>query len=278
MRSENMIKETKIKQENRRADKKALRSLILLTLAGAILGFGAGVASALLQDAYASAAQTCMSVMTKAAPYGNFVFTTIVLIICIRWLRNGRKLYESWDEEDEDVINEVEYMLSKAIALTSVNMIVGFFFFGLGTYVLNSESISKADSVIMLAIAVLGLAYETVSMTVLQKNLVNFTKEINPEKRGSAYDMNFQKKWIESCDESEKLQTYKAGYHAMQTGNYTCITLWVVCMIGMTSWNFGIMPMVMVLLVWLSMVIRCNVEALRISKAERGTSQKAGDE
>lgn len=269
--------ETKIKQENRRADKKALRILILLTLAGAVLGFVAGVASALLQDAYASVAQTCMSVMTIVAPYGNFVFTTIVLMIGIRWLRKSRKLYETWDGEDEDVINEVEYMLSKAIALTSVNVIVGFFFFGLGTYVLNSESISKANAIIMLVIAVLGLAYETVSMTVFQKNLINFAKEINPEKRGSVYDMNFKKKWIESCDESEKLQTYKAGYHAMQTGSYTCIALWVVCMIGMTSWNFGIMPMVMVLLVWLSMVIRSNVEAIRISKAERGASQKVRD-
>lgn len=277
MRSENMIKETKIKQENRRADKKALRSLILLTLAGAILGFGAGVASALWQDAYASAAQTCMSVMTMAAPYGNFVFTTIALIICIHWMRKGRKLYESWDEEDEDVINEVEYMLSKAMALTSVNVILGFFFFGLGTYAANSENVPKADTVILLAVAVLGLAYETVAMTVLQKNVVNFAKEINPEKRGSAYDINFQKKWLESCDESEKLQTYKAGYHAMQTGSYTCIVLWVVCMIGMTAWDFGIMPMVMVLLVWLAMVIRSNIEAIRISKAERGTSRKAGD-
>lgn len=277
MQSENKILETKIKQENRRADKKALRILILLTLAGAVLGFMAGVASVLLQDAYASVAHTCMSVMTIAAPYGNFVFTTIVLMIGIHWLRKSRKLYEAWDGEDEDVINEVEYMLSKAIALTSVNVIVGFFFFGLGTYVSNSESIPKADTIIMLVIAVLGLAYETVSMTVLQKNLVNFTKEINPEKRGSVYDMNFQEKWIESCDESEKLQTYKAGYHAMQTGSYTCIALWVVCMIGMTSWNFGIMPMVMVLLVWLSMVIRCNVEAIRISKAERGTLRKAED-
>lgn len=277
MRCENKMVETKIKQENRRADKKALRILILLTLAGAVLGFVAGVASALLQDAYASVAQTCMSVMTIVAPYGNFVFTTIVLMIGIRWLRKSRKLYETWDGEDEDVINEVEYMLSKAIALTSVNVIVGFFFFGLGTYVLNSESISKANAIIMLVIAVLGLAYETVSMTVFQKNLINFAKEINPEKRGSVYDMNFKKKWIESCDESEKLQTYKAGYHAMQTGSYTCIALWVVCMIGMTSWNFGIMPMVMVLLVWLSMVIRSNVEAIRISKAERGASQKVRD-
>lgn len=274
MQSENKILETKIKQENSKADKKALRILILLTLAGAVLGFVAGVVSALLQDAYASVAQTCMSVMTIAAPYGNFVFTTIVLMIGIRWLRKSRKLYESWDGEDEDVINEVEYMLSKAIALTSVNVIVGFFFFGLGAYAITSESISKADTIVMLVIAVLGLVYETVSMTVLQKNLINFTKEINPEKRGSVYDMNFKKKWIESCDESEKLQTYKASYHAMQTGSYTCIVLWVVCMIGMTSWNFGIMPMIMVLLVWLVMTVRYNVEAIKLSRAGRSSSQK----
>lgn len=277
MWSENKMVETKMQQENRRADKKALRMLLLLTLAGAIFGFVAGVASALLQDAYTSVAQACMAAMTIAAPYGNFVFTTIVLMIGIRWLRKSRKLYEAWDGEDEDVINEAEYMLSKALALTSVNVIVGFFFFGLGTYTANSEGIAKAETVIRLAVAVLGLAYETVSMTVLQKNLINFTKEINPEKRGSAYDMNFQKKWIESCDESEKLQTYKAGYHAMQTGSYACIALWVVCMIGMTAWDFGIMPMVMVLLVWLSMVLRSNVEAIRISKAERSASQKAGE-
>lgn len=274
MRSENIMNETMKKQENRRADKKALRILIPLTLAGAVLGFAAGVASVFLKDAYAAAAETCISVTAMAAPYGNFVFTTIVLIICIRWMRKGRRMYEAWDEEDEKVINEVEYMLSKAIALTSVNMIVGFLIFGLEIYVSSNESIAKADSVIMLVIAVLGLAYETVATAVLQKNLVNFTKEINPEKRGSVYDMNFRKKWIESCDESEKLQTYKASYHAMQTGSYTCIALWVVCMIGMTSWNFGIMPMIMVLIVWLVMTVRYNVEAIKLSRAGRSSSQK----
>ena len=33
---------------------------------------------------------------------------------------------------------------------------------------------------------------------IAQNRIVNFTKEINPEKKGSVYDLKFQKTWIAS--------------------------------------------------------------------------------
>lgn len=284
MRSDKGMNETIMKEaqnvkklENRREDKKAFGKMMLFVIAGAIVGFLMGLFSAFSEDAMSMIAEKCMQVVTVIAPYGNFFFSTIMIIVYMVWMRKGRKLYEAWDGEDEDVIEKVESKIEKALALTSVNMIFVFFFFGLGVYVSEYGKLARNESLICIAINMLGLIYGMTVTVVLQKNLVNFTKEINPEKHGSVYDTGFQKKWLESCDESEQLQTYRAGYCAMQTGSFACIVLWVVCMIGMLSWDFGIMPMVMVLAIWLVMIIRYYIEAMKISNKHGNISQKTAD-
>lgn len=265
------------KIENRREDKKAFGKMMLFVIAGAVVGFFMGFFSVFSEGMMSMIAEKCMQVVTVIAPYGNFFFSTIMIIAYMVWMRKGRKLYEAWDGEDEDVIEKVESKIEKALALTSVNMIFVFFFFGLGVYVSEYGKLARNESLICIAINMLGLIYGMIVTVVLQKNLVNFTKEINPEKHGSVYDTGFQKKWLESCDESEQLQTYRAGYCAMQTGSFACIVLWVVCMIGMLSWDFGIMPMVMVLAIWLVMIIRYYIEAMKISNNHGNISQKTAD-
>lgn len=50
-----------------------------------------------------------------------------------------------------------------------------------------------------------GLILSMVVAMVASVKIVNFEKEMNPEKKGSAYDFNFQKKWLASSDETLKL-------------------------------------------------------------------------
>lgn len=98
-----------------------------------------------------------------------------------------------------------------------------------------------------------------------QNRIVNFTKEINPEKKGSVYDLKFQKTWIASCDEAEQLQIYRAAFRAYTAMNYAALGMFLVCFIGMLSWNFGLLPITMVLFVWLTGVIIYGVESLRMT-------------
>ena len=52
----------------------------------------------------------------------------------------------------------------------------------------------------------------------MQQMTVDFQKIMNPEKQGSVYDLRFQKKWEESCDELEKFTIYRSAYKAYSTG------------------------------------------------------------
>ncbi len=71
-------------------------------------------------------------------------------------------------------------------------------------------------------------AYSSVS----QRQIVDQLREQNPEKQGSVYQFNFQKVWLQSCDEAEQLQIYRAGYRAYQAGVYTCLGLWLAVVIA----------------------------------------------
>lgn len=39
---------------------------------------------------------------------------------------------------------------------------------------------------------------------IIQQKAVDITKIMYPEKTASVYDLKFQKKWVDSCDEAEK--------------------------------------------------------------------------
>jgi len=42
---------------------------------------------------------------------------------------------------------------------------------------------------------------------------------MNPEKTASVYDMKFQKKWLETCDEAEKIIVGKCAFKAFNITN-----------------------------------------------------------
>lgn len=46
-----------------------------------------------------------------------------------------------------------------------------------------------------------------------------------PEKKTSVYDLKFQKKWMDSCDEAEKILIGKCAYKAFGKTNLTCVIL-----------------------------------------------------
>lgn len=118
---------------------------------------------------------------------------------------------------------------------------------------------------VKIAATFLGLIAVMVVTVIAQNRIVNFTKEINPEKKGSVYDLKFQKTWIASCDEAEQLQIYRAAFRAYTAMNYAALGMFLVCFIGMLSWNFGLLPLTMVLFVWLTGVIVYGVESLRMT-------------
>ena len=94
-----------------------------------------------------------------------------------------------------------------------------------------------------------------------QKQVVDLLKTINPEKHGSIFDFNFNKKWIASCDEAQQLLIYKAAYKAFRIGIYTCLALWLLLFLANMAFDVGLLPIACVSLIWLIITIAYYVES-----------------
>lgn len=284
MSREDMIKESELNipsekaVENKNADKKARGVLVLGIIAGGVVGLVIGVLSGISEDVLPQLMGRFLEMINWVTPFANLVITTVVWILVKMWMRQARELYHNWDGEDEGVIEKVELKISYGLMATTINMILGFFFFGMGFYAVDlkgSNLLTDALPWIRFAGTMIGLIYELTVTTICQKKLVNMTKEINPEKQGSVYDFKFQKIWMESCDESELLAIYKAGFAAYKTTNYLCMGLEIFCLVGMYSWNMGVMPIVLVTVIWLVLTIRYEMESIKNSKANASAAHNS---
>lgn len=249
-----------------KSEKRAIGRMILTTGFCALLGFFGGMFAARIADWAKGFFQGAVAAFYVVAPYSNLFLTTVVLVAGICLMRKARSLYRSWDGEDEDVIDRAERKVAYAMVLTSVNMIAGMFLFGLGIYSLMEYGDVQEGAGRELVLIIAGLIYMMIANFALDKRAIGFEKEINPEKQGSVYDSRFHEVWMRSCDESEKLQIYQAGYASMRAGTAACALLWIFSTVGMMTWDFGIMPMAMVLVIWLVMLVRYHAACLRVKK------------
>ena len=90
------------------------------------------------------------------------------------------------------------------------------------------------------------MAYGIVAASVIQQKGVNLSKEINPEKKGSVYDIKFQDKWMENCDEAERYTVYKCSFKTFKTMQIVGIVLWLVCLLGQMFLKTGVFATIIV--------------------------------
>lgn len=75
---------------------------------------------------------------------------------------------------------------------------------------LNGTNISQILITIIIFISA------PVVFVLIQKYIVDFIKSYSPEKRGNVLELAFNKNWIDSSDEREKFEIYKAGYRSYE--------------------------------------------------------------
>ena len=89
---------------------------------------------------------------------------------------------------------------------------------------------------------------------------------MNPEKHGSVYDSKFQKKWLESCDESERRQIGEASYRAYMVTTRLCLGLWLVLVVLSMVVEMSLLPVFILLVVWGTMQVTYALESIRLGK------------
>ena len=241
---------------NKNLNRRALPKFLLWVGIGALVGFCAGLASGILGGLNAEewVSVRLPAALGAVAPWGIVISAVILLGTGWYLYAAAKRRCDAWDGEDEDTMDAVEQQLGWALLLTGLMIVLDFFFF--------------AASIVygrFLPDLVLFLA-SVVVLIVLQQKVVDLERRLNPEKRGSVYDMKFQKTWMDSCDEAERAQIGQACYRAYMVGTKVCTFLWVALLILNFVFDFGMLPIAAVLVVWGVMQTVCALECIRLSK------------
>lgn len=255
--SSNRVEE--IKKEDKKAFKGFAIMMVISAMIGAVIGGGFKYLQENLGD---NLSEFLLNALMMITPYASLVLSILVIIVSVVIYSNSRKNLKLWNQSDEqeEMIDNIEEKLSYVLLFTSVNLILGFFFFGAGMALLSEDSYTKV------ILFLVGFIVCVVSTILIQNKVVNLEKEINPFLNGSVYDFKFSQKWLDSCDEAIKLNVYKSTFKAYKSITNTCLILWIVCVLGYNFFDFGIMPLVMVTIIWLVQTIAYCIESIKCSK------------
>ena len=245
-----------VKRDNRKALPKYLLILLVSGVIGGVLGFAAGwMGHDSLSEAVAAAVSGFLALV---APWA-IPITSAVSLAVILWMYRGAKgLFTGWDGEDDAVMDRAEEKLNWALLLTAAQLVLDMFFFAVAeTY---SGPAGGLVSVLTFLVSVFLLVFA-------QQKAVDLTRKMNPEKRGSVYDVHFKKKWFQSCDEAEQKQIGQAAYKAFNVVNTACPIAWMVLLLLSFAFNLSILlPAFLVCLLWLLLTVTYCLECIRLGK------------
>ena len=265
---------TEKQQENEREDKKAFGKFAITLILAFVIGVGCGVGSGFLKDILgeASIMEAFLGVLKKVAIYGAYVYTTVLVIVCIVLYKKSRAEYTAWDEEDEDVLCGIETKASYVLWFSNLILYGAYFFLSAGIWAVDlTEAKSTLEynatgfAVSILAV-LLHIAYALVAACAIQQKTVNLSKEINPEKSGSVYDMKFQDKWLENCDEAERYTAYKCSFKTFKTMQLVGVVLWLICLIGQMSFGTGAFATIIITIFMIVQVSVYSVQGIYFAK------------
>lgn len=201
--------------EIRAANRKALPKFLLLTLVGAVIGgvtgycaarYGLDQLSGVLADAGAFFG-------THIAPWLMVALAVVTPAVCIPMYRHAKALLASWDGEDEDTSSVIDGKLSAALWLSSASLVLAFFLIA-ATYSVGFASFDSWESTVLIFIGIAAFLAILVESILIQQKCVDAAKQMSPEKKASIYDSQFQKKWMDDCDEAEKIMIGKCAFKA----------------------------------------------------------------
>ena len=258
------MKNDEIKQANRKALPKFLFFAVVCTLVGGVIGYFSADAEPASLVAMTKSAGTLFGI--RIAPWLMLALAILVPVICLPLYLSAKKLAAILDGEDEDLYNTIDQKLSVVLWLASAAFILALFLIT-ATYSMGLEGIDNANGFVLFFISIAAFFAIMVEATIFQQKCVDTTKQLNPEKKASVYDMQFQKKWMADCDEAEKIIIGKCAFKAYSATNIVCAALAIVFVICALTFNIGFLPSLIVCLIWMVNLSVYCCEALRCSKA-----------
>ena len=175
----------------------------------------------------------------------------------------SQKEFRNWDGKDEDLLSKIEEKLSYPLLFSGIAQAVGYGFFPTIMWMGDQADIDKMLLSAAGFVSAVMFILTFVWVLTLQHYIVKFLKLVNPEKKGSIFETDFNKKWLNSCDEAQKMQVYRAGFVAYNAGIKCCVALWILSLVGMTALDTGVLPVIMTSIFLLVLTVSYCVECIK---------------
>ena len=251
--SVNGRQEEVIKKDNKKAKKSFTVIMFICLIVGAILGFLttlAGRELLIITKVFQEFMENNAGVLSIILG-GIMIGITVAASIWCVWEigRNKKKAVELIEKDDDIELEKIEKRLSYGLWITNGLMILQFLYFSVMIFVfMNFLAIYEIVG-LLVGTAIIFLVGILVLM-LLQQKQIDCIRFLNPEKKGSIYDMNFHKKWEESCDEAELFVIYRAAYKAYRAANILYIILWAFFMLMGMAVGIGFLPILTIIILW----------------------------
>lgn len=192
----------------------------------------------------------------------NLLFFLAGYLLLFQYIRRSK----GWDGEDEQYIKAVEKGFSNLSNLAGIIMTINLLLFVVCQFLGTRDGITREVRKDMSSVSVTVLAVAGVLIVLMQWLILRYIKRINPEKRGNLFTLNFQKIWMASCDEAEQMILFRSGYKAYRCVNVACIVCFCALLELETVLQVGLIPIMLVGVIWLTNIIAFVRENRKLDK------------
>ena len=253
-----------MKQINRKALPKFILMLVLSLVVGGCIGYFSAAYG--VYELAGSMKRVGVFFGAHIAPWLMLALAVAVPAVCIPIQRSTRKLLAKWDGEDETIPDAADSKISLALWISDGALILSYFLIA-ASYSGGVATFDSRERTIVFFIGVIAFLAIMAETILIQQRCLDATRQINPEKQVSVYDMKFQKKWMDSCDEAEKVMIGKCAFKAYSTTNKVCTVLAIVLALGALLFEIGFLPSLAVCIIWIAnLSVYCR-EAMQYNKA-----------
>lgn len=188
------MKNDEIKEANRKALPKFLLFAVVCAIVGGVIGYysGYGAAKGGMDELVGMMKETGAFFGTHIAPWLMVAIAIIVPVLCLPIYRSAKKLLAAWDGEDEAISDTIDRKLSVVIWIASASFIVAYFLIA-ASYSGGFAIFDDMEKTIVFFIGIVSFFAIMIEAILFQQKCVDTTKQMNPEKKASVYDMRFQK-------------------------------------------------------------------------------------
>lgn len=258
-----------MKRENKtRGMKKICMKMLLAMLIGGVLGGIGGVLFFHFGGDVEEFFKAGMGVLQSMILPGMVLITGVSVLaeeICLGKLKAVCMQMDQAEEEEADLISyrEEKYgAILQCINVASQVLCITVLASGYQTGYIESSNKNAMTFLAACVLFCICFFYDGIT----QARYVKLLQNVHPEKRGDISSKNFQKQWLESCDEAEKEVIYQSSYKTYIFMSKCIAVLLLVTMISHLFLKTGIMAILVVGVMYLVMVVKFSCSCVALQK------------